>query len=223
MKLRNLLLTATLFLAASFAFAGHTQTAHESLSWDNPGAGSTLNVTLFPMNNGWTYYVAGYDADNNLISGTRTKLDAEDSTVLVNKYTSSEDVNAYVLPDAFSASEQAEIKQYTHGIYEFAVSFSAENIDHYGIIATHPHEISTVFNVPKNQGADYFSLIHNDAGIVYYGKGQLAYNNGGIFLVDVNQPETVGNPLPAPAVTLLIALAFGAAFVMYRNRKQVKA
>ena len=35
--------------------------------------------------------------------------------------------------------------------------------------------------------------------------------------------ETVGQPLPTPIVTLLIALAFGAAFVAYRNRKQVKA
>ncbi len=32
-----------------------------------------------------------------------------------------------------------------------------------------------------------------------------------------------GSPLPTPVVTLLIALGFGAAFVMYRNRKQVKS
>lgn len=34
---------------------------------------------------------------------------------------------------------------------------------------------------------------------------------------------TFGSPLPTPVITLLIALGFGAAFVMYRNRKQVKA
>ena len=33
----------------------------------------------------------------------------------------------------------------------------------------------------------------------------------------------MGAPLPAPVVTLLIALGFGAALVMYRNRKQAKA
>ena len=32
-----------------------------------------------------------------------------------------------------------------------------------------------------------------------------------------------GQPLPAPLATLLIALGFGALFVMYRNRKQAKA
>lgn len=32
--------------------------------------------------------------------------------------------------------------------------------------------------------------------------------------------EPVGSPLPTPVVTLLIALALGAGFVMYRNRKQ---
>ena len=34
---------------------------------------------------------------------------------------------------------------------------------------------------------------------------------------------TFGSPLPTPVVTLLIALAFGGAFVMYRNRKQARA
>jgi len=39
-----------------------------------------------------------------------------------------------------------------------------------------------------------------------------------------NGDGTVGAPLPTPVVTLLIALAFGAGIVMYRNRKQqVKA
>ena len=33
----------------------------------------------------------------------------------------------------------------------------------------------------------------------------------------------MGTPLPAPFVTLLIALGFGAALVMYRNRKQANA
>ena len=37
------------------------------------------------------------------------------------------------------------------------------------------------------------------------------------------EPYTAGSPLPAPVVTLLIALGFGAALVMYRNRKQARA
>ena len=36
---------------------------------------------------------------------------------------------------------------------------------------------------------------------------------------DDTNSGTVGSPLPAPVVTLLIALGFGAALVMYRNRK----
>jgi hypothetical protein len=35
--------------------------------------------------------------------------------------------------------------------------------------------------------------------------------------------EVIGQPLPAPIVTLLIALGFGAALMIYRNRKQAKA
>ena len=39
----------------------------------------------------------------------------------------------------------------------------------------------------------------------------------------IPEASVVGSPLPAPLVTLLIALGFGAALVMYRNRKQVNA
>ena len=36
----------------------------------------------------------------------------------------------------------------------------------------------------------------------------------------VHAEVTFGSPLPTPVITLLIALAFGAAFVLYRSRKQ---
>ena len=45
----------------------------------------------------------------------------------------------------------------------------------------------------------------------------------GIYGSESEGGGVVGSPLPAPVVTLLIALFFGAALVMYRNRKQVKA
>ena len=38
-----------------------------------------------------------------------------------------------------------------------------------------------------------------------------------------NGGGTFGAPLPTPVATLLIALGFGAALVMYRNRKQARA
>lgn len=37
---------------------------------------------------------------------------------------------------------------------------------------------------------------------------------------NVHAEVTFGSPLPTPVITLLIALAFGAAFVLYRSRKQ---
>lgn len=224
MKLHNLLLTAALLLTASVAFAKKDDkvVAHDPVAWDSftEARHMTMNVTVFPMNGGWTYYVAGYDADNNIIEGTKIQLDPNNENVLVKKYSTKAEVNALELPDTLTASEQAEIKSKSqpHGVYEFSVDFKDEAIDHFGIIATHPHEISSVINVTKNKGADFFTLVHNDDTIAYYGKGQLEYNNGAVILVGVN--KTFGAPLPAPIVTLLIALGFGAALVMFRSRKQ---
>lgn len=45
----------------------------------------------------------------------------------------------------------------------------------------------------------------------------------GIYGSESEGGEVFGQPLPAPVVTLLLALAFGGALVMYRNRKQAKA
>ena len=62
-------------------------------------------------------------------------------------------------------------------------------------------------------------------GILYFGKSNWigSKNNGALFLISGKKADTMGSPLPAPVVTLLIALGFGAALVMYRNRKQAKA
>ena len=65
-------------------------------------------------------------------------------------------------------------------------------------------------NSPIQSGG--FNFIGNAASNqIVFGKGN-----------DVKGVVSFGSPLPAPVVTLLIALGFGAALVMYRNRK-VKA
>jgi len=63
------------------------------------------------------------------------------------------------------------------------------------------------------------------ADALVHAKSSWNLNNGALFLVAVNEKSTgpAGSPLPAPVVTLLIALGFGAALVMYRNRKLAKA
>ena len=219
MKLHNILLTAAFLFTASVAFA-ETKT-HTPVDWDSASNARhmTVNVTVFPMNNSWEFYVAGYDANGDLIEGTKTLLDKNDSSILEKTY-SKDEVDSIVLPDTLTANEQSEIKKKsrTHGVYEFSVDFTDKNIDHFGLISTNPQSVSSVINSSNN---DFFSLVRNDEGVVYYGMGQLAYNNGAVLLVGVE--KTFGTPLPAPVVTLLIALGFGAGFVMYRNRKQVKA
>jgi len=63
--------------------------------------------------------------------------------------------------------------------------------------------------------------VSSDPG--YYG----GYNPEGFYQLDFSEDPfdgkidiIVGEPLPAPAVTLLVALAAGAFFLLYKNRKQ---
>ena len=83
-----------------------------------------------------------------------------------------------------------------------------------------------IYDKEAPNGNEFFAL-EGDAndGILYFGKSNWinSYNNGAIFLISGKKMDSMGAPLPTPVVTLLIALGFGAAFVMYRNRKQVKA
>ena len=68
------------------------------------------------------------------------------------------------------------------------------------------------------EGTDYYD---SSLGLGYF------THEGNSILFDDGKGNTAkvtfGSPLPTPIITLLIALGFGAAFVMYRNRKQVKA
>ena len=106
--------------------------------------------------------------------------------------------------------------------------FDAETTEMIGFAGRNGDGKKLVFspvNDPETNGF-YFSDKKTNS-ILFFGDNQ--FKNGqikaqimsGAAFVDKGGP--MGAPLPAPVVTLLIALGFGAAFVMYRNRKQAKA
>ena len=89
------------------------------------------------------------------------------------------------------------------------------SVANFGVIAK-----EKIYSVPNISNNFYFyQLSSTPANTVYFGKLVSDSGEGN----DKSAEVTFGQPLPAPVVTLLIALAFGGAFVMYRNRKQAKA
>ena len=239
MKLHNLFATA-LLLTATSAFAandhnnGHGHNPHDvseytdqittdtstttslptTFTW--PNTPNTV-VTVFTGNSGWDdYSLCGYDKDGKLIA--------------TEKLTVAENQTALSAADAMKGLDiDDEIKNNiahftgTHTAYQFAVNFGTD-VASIGLVGGNNknHLVYSITNNKTNNGL-FFSAIDENGDAVYLGKDQwsstLNFNNGAVFLV----AETVGSPLPAPVTTLLIALAFGAAFVVYRNRKQVKA
>ena len=72
-----------------------------------------------------------------------------------------------------------------------------------------------VYSVPNvSNQFHFYTTEETPANVVYFGKSS---DNG--HGNDKSARISFGAPLPAPVVTLLIALGFGAALVMYRNRK----
>ena len=213
MKLHNLLLTAALFVTATAAFAAIEEikmtkdgTTYTGYAWtiDDPKT-NNITVTLTRTNNKgngtWSYelfsYVKGQDPSNANWT-----------------YTLSEE-NA----DSF-------VKNGNERIYTFHIPLTGPNDVRYdvksiGILSDKtetPASNSTQNIFSGNNDFHYYLSTKTDAtpNTISYGK----VNNGGEHM---KAEFTFGTPLPTPVITLLIALGFGAALVLYRNRKQVKA
>lgn len=252
MKLHNLLLTSALFLSAGAAFAMNggqakkilnelSLTAQDSYSWEAAApvtfeqdgktykTYSVLNVTMVRMNGndnkvdtGWRYSVGGYassedtlwnkTADQKLTDSIATKLDQP-----------AYDASLYSANLTAKQVEALDFYAKNHSGFSFQVSFD-KPIEAFGLIGQESKE-----SILNPEDANKFYTV-GGTNLLYYGSTNNYPNNGALFLVSVGsktvevQKEVVsGKPLPAPVVTLLIALAFGAVLVAYRNRKQAKA
>ena len=217
MKLRNLLLVSALFLSASVAFAGSSSVS-DLLTMNRSEDTKTMNITMFRMNNGWDYTITAYTmgTNGNLEPYAATTLTKTNPTPIATNNNKTE-LNAFI--DSLKISDSnivSGLKQYALEAYQFTIPVP-DNVVQIGI--TGKDIADTIYNTVANNGAQ-FMVIDN---VIYFGKENWVghYNNGAMFLG--GDTKTFGSPLPAPVVTLLIALGFGAALVMYRNRKQVKA
>ena len=92
-----------------------------------------------------------------------------------------------------------------------------------GAKPTYALRVSDNVNEPNLLFRSYRDDVYQTA-FAYAGNSTVNFTTGNTSdPADKTAQFRFGSPLPTPVVTLLIALGFGAAFMMYRNRKQVKA
>ena len=235
MKLRTLLATAFVFTAcAVFAETPATQedvvqttytlgTTANGYYYSTSG-NNTLTVTLLQYSgaadttDGWTYYAVGYKAD-----GTTTTFN--EARALSNGNVTGRELTAAEI--AGLTTYRAPGDDELHA-YEFVISFDGEETEKIGFAGRNGSENKYVFSIVNAEKENKFHF--SDKGtdsILFFGKN--SFENGQIKAQimsgasNVDNGGPMGAPLPAPVVTLLIALGFGGALVMYRNRKQVRA
>ena len=222
MKFRNLLIVAALFLSTGVAFAAphnNTTTVSDFLTMERDADTNTLNIRMFRMNNGWSYYVRGYtQGQNGNVLSYQSTLSSDNGVRVDNSETSISAVVAGMdLPDDVAAG----LTQYAHSVYDFSIPVPDDVVE-IGLAGGQGKGafVESIWQRSATNGNDFWSI--GDDGIIYMGKGNWIgqYNNGAMFLVGAGASETFGSPLPTPVVTLLIALGLGAVIVMYRARKQ---
>ncbi len=238
MKLHNLLLSAALLLTigAASAFAADpatedtlTETTYTLNTPTNGGfyyatsGNNTLTVTLLQYagtaesTQGWTYYAVGYKADGTTKTFEQA-LTLDNTNVTGRELTDAEiaTLKTYRTPDGDGLHA-----------YEFTVSFDAETTEKIGFAGRNGADNKLVYS-PINEAPSngYHFSDKGTESILFFGKKE--FKNGNLkaqimssaAYVNGENGGAMGAPLPAPVVTLLIALGFGAALVMYRNRKQ---
>ncbi len=241
MKLHNLLLTAALFLSVGIVFANPDTETYEKLSWNS--SDDTIKVSMLMGNSAWTSMYLGAYSSTGALLGKVKLIEAPKAKL------TQDQVDALLEQTDLNDNQINNIKDFKnvskHPAYSFAVPLSAfdleegDTIASFGLIGTngkkeeglaYSFDGKDVKGHTEGKNTLHFSSVPNDSSVLAFSKSKWVetekFQNGNLFLIDM-APDgltyTFGNPLPAPVVTLLIALAFGGAFVMYRNRKQAKA
>ena len=204
MKLRNLLLTAALFLTAGIAFADSFEN-YADYSWNNKENWNKIDVTLTKFQNqeGFDYAVYDVDAYNEIVAGKTFNNENQKAK--------------YALEELKKINKVWDLRDpgKNNSLVTVINLPKDTSVANFGVIAK-----EKIYSVPNISNNFYFyQLSSTPANTVYFGKLVSDSGEGN----DKSAEVTFGQPLPAPVVTLLIALAFGGAFVMYRNRKHAKA
>lgn len=213
MKLHNLLLTAALFISTAAAFAAPIEPTSFKASDKNTGYyiavpkyqegsyGINLTFTRYNSAEGeWGYSLFAYEANEASADWTLDLTRANASAIL----------------DEHEIEVDGKTETMHKYFFNIPIEYDKEgnpNITKIGILAR--REANSTTNIPIKNGHFYFYEVEiDDTEHFVFGK------NGE---ENIKAEFAFGTPLPTPVVTLLIALGFGAALVIYRSRKQVKA
>ena len=193
MKLRNLLLTAALIFTASAVYADVYHTDNNYF-WNNDTNSKSVTITL--TKDGQTgFHYAAYDVAQYSTLGNFSFSDLESNPT---KYA-------------------GKVWLLSSGDNTINLTPTIEQI---GIIGTSGNsDNQLVFSSANVSASNQYHFYGNTVSIMSYGKEK----GQGTHAADISfgaSNDTFGSPLPTPVVTLLIALAIGAGFVMYRSRKQ---
>ena len=214
MKLRNLLITAALFCLSASAFANHTW-------WDQNTESTATRYTY--EDNGTPEKSSDWVVTWETTKDTRTyKTD-----ITFGLFTFTGTASNHYVPSVNRNTDNAGTWWILgSGDGERTVTIEKD----LGLWAK-LYSGSILYSTASSTGtfrwdiANDSSYVFNfDYGTTYSAKITFSRVQTGDTTTDNNTTtEQSGAPLPTPVVTLLIALGFGVAFVMYRNRKQAKA
>ena len=204
MKLRNLLLTAALFLTAGIASAAVTYDDTFDYSGDEPVKVGQNVYYEIPDS---AYYL--HESKNPNEEGFRGDTYGK--------------ISVYLSSEGSSNLKYKLMGEFNRDIMTFDLEEGYNEIIlptyYYGQVGQiNRLMVVTDYNLSAPLSTSFSG--YDAAPTLFYaaGRNTIGYNDG-----SNTATVTFGSPLPTPVITLLIALGFGAAFVMYRNRKQVKA
>jgi len=237
MKIQNILLAAAILFTTSTVFAKNDKEkkpkkekkveASSYTEFNEMDRTDAMNddmyVSVFRMDSGWDYFLVGYTAGSTtpvLIKDMSANAANRANLIASGKENVRE---ALATIDGLPEDVEEGLNKHAISIYQFSVSIP-EEYEAIGLIGGKGvGNLAEALKSTANNGNDFFSI--GDGNVIYFGKSNWVgkYQNGAMFLMGGEKLDQFGAPLPAPVVTLLIALGFGAALVMYRNRKQMKA
>ena len=117
--------------------------------------------------------------------------------------------------DVYEYNSETGKKQFLQRVYYFSVPYTEKSAADIGVLT------ESIYSTYNQEDPKYFYRVSDQQYFLSFGKATTT--SDGTIIKNEDPQIAFGQPLPAPVTTLLIALGFGAAFVMYRNRKQVKA
>lgn len=179
---------------------------------------NSINATVIRYNrNGFSYTAYGASKENQDWVKTLSVVTATNEETRLNEVDMKQSSYLVKYSDVYNLDNDGN-ESFLKRIYYFSIPYEVKVLADIGVYT------SEVYSTMNQADPDYFYRVSDEKHFLSFGQATVDENGNTIPLNPNRDPQIAfGEPLPAPATTLLITLCFGVAFVMYRNRKQAKA